>query len=48
MSAWESAEMVKRYAYLTPEQFAQHTRVLDDVLNVKNLANPRKTGPVRS
>ena len=33
MGAWESAEMVRRYAHLAPEQFAQHARVLDEVFN---------------
>jgi len=41
MGAWESAEMVKRYAHLAPEQFAQHARVLDGVLNVTNLAQSK-------
>jgi integrase len=33
MGAWESAEMVRRYAHLAPEQFVQHARVVDDLLN---------------
>lgn len=33
MGAWESSEMVRRYAHLAPEQFAQHAQVLDDLLN---------------
>mgnify|MGYP006883221291 CR=1 FL=1 len=37
MDAWESAEMVRRYAHLAPEQFAQHARVVDDVFNGTNL-----------
>jgi len=41
MGAWESAEMVRRYAHLAPEQFAQHARVLDNVLNVTNLAQSK-------
>lgn len=41
MGAWESAEMVRRYAHLAPEQFAQHARVLDGVLNVTNLAQSK-------
>jgi integrase len=41
MGAWESAEMVRRYAHLAPEQFAQHARVLDDVLNGTNLAQSK-------
>lgn len=41
MGAWESAEMVRRYAHLAPEQFSQHARVLDGVLNVTNLAQSK-------
>jgi len=41
MGAWESAEMVRRYAHLAPEQFAQHARVLDGVLNVTNLTQSK-------
>ncbi|WP_244073682.1 site-specific integrase [Nitrosomonas sp. PY1] len=41
MGAWESAEMVRRYAHLAPEQFAQHARILDGVLNVTNLAQSK-------
>ena len=33
MGAWESPEMVRRYAHLAPEQFASHARVVDAVLN---------------
>lgn len=33
MGAWESSEMVKRYAHLAPEQFAQHARVVDVLLS---------------
>ena len=33
MGAWESPEMVRRYAHLAPEQFATHARVVDDLLN---------------
>ena len=29
MGAWQSAEMVRRYAHLAPEQFLQHARVVD-------------------
>ncbi|SFE80829.1 Site-specific recombinase XerD [Nitrosomonas sp. Nm166] len=41
MGAWESAEIVRRYAHLAPEQFSQHARVLDDVLKVTNLAQSK-------
>ncbi|MDP3281445.1 MAG: hypothetical protein Q8M57_10440 [Nitrosomonas sp.] len=41
MGAWESAEMVRRYAHLAPEQFAQHARVIDDLLNGTNLAQSK-------
>lgn len=40
MGAWESAEMVRRYAHLAPEQFAKHARVVDDLLNGTFLAQP--------
>ncbi|MDY7545073.1 site-specific integrase [Glaciimonas sp. CA11.2] len=33
MGAWESPEMVRRYAHLAPEQFATHARVVDNLLN---------------
>lgn len=38
MGAWESAEMVRRYAHLAPEQFAHHARVVDDMFNGTFLA----------
>ncbi len=41
MGAWESAEMVRRYAHLAPEQFARHAKVVDDVLNDTNLTQPK-------
>nr|WP_052452409.1 site-specific integrase [Noviherbaspirillum autotrophicum] len=33
MGAWESADMVRRYAHLAPEQFSQHAQVVDVLLN---------------
>ena len=33
MGAWESTEMVKRYAHLAPEQFIKHSMVVDEILN---------------
>ena len=33
MGAWESTEMVKRYAHLAPEQFRKHAMVVDEILN---------------
>ncbi|WP_256329371.1 site-specific integrase [Nitrosomonas sp. Nm33] len=41
MGAWESAEMVRRYAHLAPEQFSQHARVVDEVLNSTNLTQSK-------
>jgi integrase len=38
MGAWESSEMVRRYAHLAPEQFSKHARVVDDLLNGTFLA----------
>jgi integrase len=32
MGAWESTEMVKRYAHLAPEQFKKHAEVVDVLL----------------
>jgi integrase len=32
MGAWESTEMVKRYAHLAPEQFKKHAGVVDKLL----------------
>lgn len=32
MGAWQSTEMVRRYAHLSPEQFGQHARLLDKML----------------
>lgn len=33
MGAWQSVEMVRRYAHLAPEQFGQHAKVIDELLN---------------
>lgn len=38
MGAWESSEMVRRYAHLAPEQFSKHARVVDDMFNGTKLA----------
>jgi hypothetical protein len=38
MGAWESSEMVRRYAHLAPEQFSKHALVVDDLLNGTFLA----------
>jgi len=38
MGAWESADMVRRYAHLAPEQFVKHAQVVDALLNDTNLA----------
>jgi integrase len=38
MGAWESSEMVRRYAHLAPEQFSKHARVVDELLNGTFLA----------
>jgi integrase len=31
--AWESAEMVRQYAHLAPEQFGRHAKIADVLLN---------------
>lgn len=36
--AWESTEMVKRYAHLAPEQFKKHAEVVDGLFTGTNLA----------
>jgi len=41
MGAWESAEMVRRYAHLAPEQFTQHAKVVDDLLNGTSTAQQK-------
>ncbi len=37
MGAWESAEMVRRYAHLAPAQFVMHASIVDNMLNDTNL-----------
>jgi len=32
MGAWQSREMVPRYAHLTPEQLTRHTQVIDQLM----------------
>lgn len=32
MGAWQSAEMVRRYAHLAPEQFIRHAQVVDQLM----------------
>lgn len=44
MGAWESAEMVRRYAHLAPEQFRQHAKVVDDLLGGTATAQQKKNG----
>ena len=41
MGAWESSEMVRRYAHLAPEQFSKHARVVDDLLTGTFLAQEK-------
>jgi len=42
MGAWESTEMVKRYAHLAPEQFRKHAMVVDELLNDTILTQTKK------
>lgn len=42
MGAWESTEMVKRYAHLAPEQFRKHAMVVDELLNDTILTQSKK------
>jgi len=44
MGAWQSTEMVRRYAHLAPEQFGQHARVLDKLLDVTSTSQGAATG----
>jgi integrase len=44
MGAWESPEMVQRYAHLAPEQFAQHAQVVDDLLKVTSTTQNENAG----
>ena len=37
MGAWESTEMVRRYAHLAPEKFGVHAAIVDDMLYGTNL-----------
>lgn len=41
MGAWESPEMVRRYAHLAPEQFSRHAKVVDDLLDGTNTAQKK-------
>jgi integrase len=40
MGAWESSEMVRRYAHLAPEQFGRHAKVVDELLKGTSAAQP--------
>ena len=45
MGAWQSAEMVRRYAHLAPEKFGIHAAIVDNMLydtNTAQTANNRK------
>jgi len=44
MGAWESAEMVRRYAHLAPEQFARHAKVVDELLSVTDTTQQKQNG----
>ncbi|WP_256250779.1 site-specific integrase [Nitrosomonas sp. Nm51] len=41
MGAWESAEMVRRYAHLAPAQFSIHASVVDNMLNGTTLTQSK-------
>ncbi|PTN12453.1 site-specific recombinase XerD [Nitrosomonas aestuarii] len=41
MGAWESAEMVRRYAHLAPAQFTIHARVVDAMFSGTNLTQSK-------
>ncbi len=44
MGGWESIEMVRRYAHLSPNHLTEHARKIDEVMgfNVTNLALLKK------
>lgn len=42
MGAWESAEMVRRYAHLSPAHFVKHAEVIANLLNDTKVAQPEK------
>lgn len=42
MGAWESAEMVRRYAHLAPAHLAKHAEVVADLLSDTNAAQGQK------
>ncbi len=42
MGAWESIEMVRRYAHLAPEKFGTHAAIVDNMLQSTNLAHDTK------
>ncbi len=44
MGAWQSTEMVRRYAHLAPEQFRKHAMVVDNMLYGTNTAQSQKLG----
>jgi integrase len=44
MGAWESTEMVRRYAHLAPEQFSRHAKVVDDLLNDTDTSQQKQNG----
>lgn len=43
MGAWQSTDMVRRYAHLAPEQFRKHAMVVDHLLYGTNTAHLRHT-----
>lgn len=48
MGAWQSGEMVRRYAHLAPEQFARHAQVVDTLMaeGTNAAQSPRKGSAV--
>ena len=46
MGAWESAEMVRRYAHLAPAHLVQHAEVVANLLNGTDAAqSPNEKEP---
>lgn len=42
MGGWESIEMVKRYAHLSPIHLQEHAQNIDDILNLNSTNMARK------
>ena len=48
MGAWQSAEMVRRYAHLGPAQFVRHAQVVDQLMSGGTNAAQEPHAPVEA